>query len=523
MSERLRSLASTIHKPHGPELSGGEEVIEVSSPASTAATLYEKVRTAVDYQEEHLLRRNAILRILKRYLGSDLPIEKMAHNLLKELIWAKYLPNREIPLSFAKDLIPIFIKYEPLLRWIDESSGRRDEAFSWVLDVMSTEMEYAITPPVAEEALVSYMYEEMKQRIFWDPKLELGEDEKDLRLYIGIHKELLKSNVATLRFRVMTLYYPDWPGPSTQARVDEVTASLDTIIEMVDYQIKNPATEKLSLMIRRKAGLFWVINDIIVEHKEDFDAVLADPEIMDREVAKILKRRTKDFRKRLRRTIIRAVLFLFITKMCLALILEVPYDLLIAHATSFMPLVVNILFHPFLLGFIAATATIPEKKNTADYISAVRALVVGVDHELVNIRVKRETFGALSKVFSLVYTLIFVFTYVFIATFLVNIGFNVLSTTLFLFFLSLVTFFGIRIRSSTKDVILSNIRTGIFGSLFDAFMLPLVRAGRWLSIKVSKVNVFIYFFDFIIESPYKVLVRFIEGWVSYIREKKEEI
>lgn len=522
MSERLRGLAQTILQQK-PELTAGEEVIEVSAPASTAASLYEKVRTVVDYQEEHLLRRNAILRTLKRYLGSDVPIEKMAYNLLKELIWAKYLPNKEVPLRFAQELIPIFLKYEPLLRSVDEHSAKKDEAFSWVLDVMSTEIEYAITPPAAEEALVSYMYEEMRDRTFWDPKLALSDEDKDLRLYIAIHKVLLKSNLATLRFRVLTLYYPDWPGASTQARIEEISKNLDSIAETIEHQIHNPATVKLALMLRRKAGVFRTVKDVIEEHPEDFAKLLQEPDSLDREVVKALKRRTKDFRQRLRRTIVRAVGFLFITKMFLALIIELPYDLLIAHETSFMPLFVNVLFHPFFLAVIAATATIPEKKNAVDYIGAVRALVVGADHDLLNIRIKRESFGAWGKIFGAVYSLMFLFTYGVIAAFLFRVGFNILSVGLFLFFLSLVTFFGIRIRTSTKDIILSNARAGVFGSLFDVFMLPLVRAGRWLSLKVSKINVFIYFFDFIIESPYKVAVRFIEGWVAYIREKKEEI
>ena len=86
-----------------------------------------------------------------------------------------------------------------------------------------------------------------------------------------------------------------------------------------------------------------------------------------------------------------------------------------------------------------------------------------------------------------------------------------------------MTFFGIRIRASTRDVVLSPQRRGVFGSIFDIIVLPIVHFGRWLSLKVSKINVFIYFFDFIIESPFKVAVRFIEEWLAFIKEKKEDI
>ena len=66
-------------------------------------------------------------------------------------------------------------------------------------------------------------------------------------------------------------------------------------------------------------------------------------------------------------------------------------------------------------------------------------------------------------------------------------------------------------------------KTGVFKSLFDLYTLPILRAGRWISQKFSKINIFVFVFDFIIEAPFKILVELIEQWFSFIREKKEEI
>ncbi|MFH1712104.1 MAG: hypothetical protein ABH846_02610, partial [Patescibacteria group bacterium] len=508
MSDKLLRLASALKAPSGISAGAGEEVIEVSGPASTAATVYEKLRRTIDYQEEHLLRRNAILRMLKRFMGSDMPLEKMAANLLQELVWARYLPNKEVPTRFVSVLTPIINKYEPLLRAADEIGHDRDYLFTWILDVLSTEIEYAIAPPVGDEALVSYMYEEMRERIYWDPKIIISEEERDLKIYIAIHQTILKSNLATLRFRVLTLYYPDWPGASTAERVKEVAENVDAIIRTVDSQINHPVTNKLGLLLRRKAGVFHVVRDAIAENPDQLPNWLNEPEVLDREVTKALKKRTKIFRIRIRRTAIRAVIFLFLTKMLLALIIEVPYDFFIVKETHLTPLFINIFFHPLFLAFLSLTTSIPEKRNVVDYHGAVRALAVGADHDYLNIRMKREIFGTWSKVFAVVYSMIFLFTYGAIGVLLTRIGFNWLSITLFLFFLSLVTFFGIRIRSTVKDIVLSDVRKGIIGPIFDIFMLPIVRAGRWLSTRVAKINVFIYFFDFIIEAPLKVAVRF---------------
>lgn len=522
MSERILRLAAAVIKPQGlKEASSGQEVIEVSEPATTAGALYEKVRTTIDYQEEHLLRRNAILRIVKRFLGSDIALENMAQELLRELVWAKYLPNNKVSTELVEQLKPIIIKYEPLLR-VTENFSNREIAFQWVLDVMSTEIEYTIAPPVGEEALVSYMYEEMRERIIWDD-LPLTDEEKDLFLYVAIHQTLLKSNLATLRYRVFTLYYPQWSGASSEEYINEIAGQLETVIEIIRKQITHPVVMKLSLMLRRRASVFRVLYEVIEENPIEFPALLQDSEKLDKAVSRALKIRTAKFRTRLRRTAIRAILFLFITKMLLALILEVPYDFLVVHETSMLPLIINISFHPLFLALIALTVGIPERKNMFDHRQAIRALVVGADQDFLNFHLKRESFSAWSKIFDVIYAITFMFTYGLIGFALVQIGFNVLSVTLFLFFLSLVTFFGIRIRSSTKDIVLSGSRSSLPGTIFDIFMLPIVRAGRWLSVKVSKINVFIFFFDFIIEAPLKVAIRFVESWLAFIREKKEEI
>ncbi|MCX6799810.1 MAG: hypothetical protein NT091_01545 [Candidatus Falkowbacteria bacterium] len=72
--------------------------IKVSSFLSKMAFYYEKIRNSVDYKEDHLLRKNAVERILKREIiieGSlkKIDSEKISKNILTELIRAGYLPN----------------------------------------------------------------------------------------------------------------------------------------------------------------------------------------------------------------------------------------------------------------------------------------------------------------------------------------------------------------------------------------------------------------------------------------------
>jgi hypothetical protein len=325
-----------------------------------------------------------------------------------------------------------------------------------------------------------------------------------------------------LRYRVLTLYYPEWPGEVSDQLLQEIAGNLAKIVYTVEYEIHNPLTDRLSRILRRKAGIYRVLNDVLLN--TDLEKVLKDPESIDQAVASALGERTKGFKVRLRRTVVRAVMFLFITKMLLALMIELPYDLFLTHeAVPIYPLLINISFPPLFLALIGLTISIPYKKNIKDYQAAIRALASGADHQSLHLRLKQLTRSSWQILYDGLYAILFIGVYGVIAVGLSAINFHWLSITLFLFFLSLVTFFGIRIRMSTRDIVASDRRSGLVGTMFDILSLPVVRAGAWLSTKISSINVFIYFFDFIIEAPLKVAIQFVESWLVFIRDKKEEI
>jgi len=53
--------------------------------------------------------------------------------------------------------------------------------------------------------------------------------------------------------------------------------------------------------------------------------------------------------------------------------------------------------------------------------------------------------------------------------------------------------------------------------------MPIILVGRWLSNNMSRVNIFIFIFDFIIEAPFKILVDVAEDWTKYIRERRDNM
>jgi hypothetical protein len=65
--------------------------------------------------------------------------------------------------------------------------------------------------------------------------------------------------------------------------------------------------------------------------------------------------------------------------------------------------------------------------------------------------------------------------------------------------------------------------SGFMGPIVDFFFLPILRVGHLLSREIAKINIFIFFFDFILEAPLKVIFEVVEEWIRFIRTKKEEI
>lgn len=523
MDKPLEFLLGAIEKAHElAETKPEGELLTVSETVSAAASVYETIRNSLEYDEEHLLRRNAIRRILKRKLG-EVESAALAADLLRELIWARYLPNKSIPESKIGTLAAILDKYQPLFAAATHTTKEGQRSHDWLLDVVSTEVEYVMSPPIVDEAVASFAYAELKQRLSWNSDV-IGEQDRDLQLYIAVHRAVLKSNLATLRFRVFALFHPEWTtgGKKTTGGPEDLSRAID----QVERAIQHPGQDALYMIVRRHAIVFHVIRDAAEENPKKFAGYVAARNTgeIDSRISLFAYNRYDRFKARLRNSVVRAVLFLFITKMALALIIEFPYERLVLKTTNMTPLLVNIIFHPTLLGIIGLTARIPEAANTEAIIREAHAFLGIGDDVGFTYKMRRPwSRGTLGVVFNAIYAVMFLFTITVIATILHSFEFNGLSIFFFVFFLSLVTFFGLKIRNTRRELMVVETRVGIVGTIADILFLPMIRAGRWVALRAPRVNVFIFFFDFIVEAPFKAAISMVEGWLAFLREKKEEI
>ena len=118
LNKTVQNFINLIKKSDLKNYYVGEKLsrIKVDSFASKIAFIYEKIRNAIDYKEEHLLRKNAIDRVLWRRLNLKFSTDNIGNSLIKELIRAGYLENNLIPASKSEEVESIINKYIHYLR-----------------------------------------------------------------------------------------------------------------------------------------------------------------------------------------------------------------------------------------------------------------------------------------------------------------------------------------------------------------------------------------------------------------------
>ncbi|PJA84911.1 MAG: hypothetical protein CO144_00005, partial [Candidatus Nealsonbacteria bacterium CG_4_9_14_3_um_filter_35_11] len=181
----------------------GVATIHVDEVASRVAAFYEKIREVVDWKEEHLMRRAAIIRKLKqRFLELELrnfsvETAKIAESLVSELIRGGHLPNDRIEETKILEVQKIIRKYIFILKNIPEAKKKqRLQFYNWIIEVAACEVEESLYPFIEERSLINYMFELIKERIkLNEGVIKIGgvsEEEKNIQIYIAVQQALFK-------------------------------------------------------------------------------------------------------------------------------------------------------------------------------------------------------------------------------------------------------------------------------------------------------------------------------------------
>ena len=172
----LRSHPAQVWKGpkiHVPEITAG------------AYFLYEQIRNAVEYREQHLFLRGAIERFLLRELKAG-ETEGIGFELVSELTKTRYLANDATAEEQVAYLDYIIGRYGSMQQTAMRDPDIDQETIAAaVVQLLSVELERALQPHPSEAAIVEFTYASFIQHA------DVAQEDQ-LSLYAAVHKALLK-------------------------------------------------------------------------------------------------------------------------------------------------------------------------------------------------------------------------------------------------------------------------------------------------------------------------------------------
>lgn len=520
LTPRIDTLLSRdFSSPERLKADSSEPTISVHRITNKAAMLYEKLRYLVDYKDENTIRRSAIERILRRAIVIE-NREDVGSLLLREMVSAGYLPNESVPERESAVISAFVDAYRttfPTLRQKITLTETEKVLFS----LMASEIETYLYPGRVGDATADAFFQTAKERVTLVG--DLSAEDFDMQLYIACRRALLREDDESVAHALWCRTLGIVPGSFDVSRVIELKGTVPGIVSRIRSALRHRAGPVIMAKIKNDAICFTVIADIIRKAPADSRIIFENKDAFHNQVRSFLTSKYGVENSRVMQSSLRAVAYIFCTKILIALALEIPYDVFIARHIDYMPLAVNIVFHPFLLFLITRNIKPLGEDNTDRILARVDSIVYGGGEDTKSIKVRyRSSASGLDVFFGLLYALMFLGVFGLIVYGLLLLNFNWVGILLFGLFLALVSYFGLRIRYNAQRWRYAVAEERIWPLIWSFLTLPVIRAGRWLTEKFSTVNIFVFVLDVIIEAPFKLALKLADLFIIFLKDKKEE-
>jgi hypothetical protein len=255
--------------------------------------------------------------------------------------------------------------------------------------------------------------------------------------------------------------------------------------------------------------------------------LLADREKFTEAVFTACEVRYKDIASKVRRAIVRSVIFLLLTKVIFAFAVEGTYDQIVYGEIQWRDMIINIIAPPLLMIIVSFFIRTPKKDNSERILGKIDAVLTESAPKLapkLTMQVNpKKGFSVMGTVFALLWLAAFGLSFGLMVWFLTNIlHFNWLSQIIFIFFMTIVSFLAYRI-TQTAHAYNVEARQGLLTPFIDILFLPVIKVGMRFTDGIAQINIFIFIFDFLIEAPFKTIFGFFEQLFSYIHQKREDL
>jgi hypothetical protein len=270
----------------------GGATMRVSEVLGGLARLYERIRTTVEYKGEHVIRRNAIERILKRLIWEQGSVRdgvdenKVAESLSRELIWARYLPNNYVPKSKVDVLREIISKYTYFLKNLDSipSGISPSSVRTWIWGVASSEIEDVLDPS-HRELYVGLMYDWFISRYKW-MDTEISEHNKDIQIYLSVHRAFTKSDEPIMRYHLLLKEVPNWKNANAET-INNFILNFPKLFNEIESHLNYKNRFSLYRRVQKHAASFEIFRELANKEGLGLRKILSDPKTFEDKIREI--------------------------------------------------------------------------------------------------------------------------------------------------------------------------------------------------------------------------------------------
>ena len=509
-------LIKTFDENHRKKHEGG---LSSGGIATELAAWYEKLRTAIENRDEEVILRAAIERILRRRLLLGGNGETVGPSLIKELVWAKYFADESIGDDKVDEIVATIDLYLELRNLIPKHNKINDSDLTeWIYHLMASDIEDRLNPTVKKEAMLSYIFHNIREMVNIKDDTE---EIKDIQVFIAIRKAYAKEDLPFLRYALFNQYF----GRLSEKNIKDVGERFSEGKKIIEEQLNYVGRFKIFEFVKRQIPPFLILEDIMVEYNGKFKDLISNPEEFTKIISETANARYANISGKVRRAIIRSIIFILLSKVFLALTVEGTYDKIVYGYVQWGVIAINIAIPVLMMIAVSFIIRAPGKDNTDRIIARINSLLFDEKPDLGKglwFNHKPKTKSLTDTIFTIVWLGTYLFSFGIIIAILTRLGFNFVSTGFFLFFFAIITFLSYRINQAANLYTVKD-KQRLITPIIDFFFMPIARVGRYLSEGVRSINVFIFVLDMLIEMPLKGLIAFFERWFSFLHSKREDL
>lgn len=498
-----------------------EKTISVNSVVSEVASWYEKFRTAMDYREDEVILRASIERILKRRIIFGGSGHNIAEPLVRELIWARYFPDSSVPEAIhakVENSINLFLELEKKIN--QKHRINKTLVNEWILHLLSSQIEHILKNNYQKDLISNFIFNLFKEKI---NILDDSSQTRDIQVFIAVRRAFAKDDKAFLRYQLFKQYFGVVNEGSIDKISDDFLEGVKTLNEQLSYTLK----DKIYSYINSQIPPFFILEDVLKKHQEKIAHLVSDQEELNKAILDACNRRYQGIVGKVRTAIVRSVIFIFVTKSIFALAVEGTYESLVYGRVLWASMGLNILAPVVLMIIVGALIKVPSRENSFRIMEKINSVLeqdVPTLKASINLRKKP---GKKDPIFSTLFVILWLVTFVLsfgaVVFVLSKLQINLLSQGIFLFFLAIVSFISYRINQTANKYTIKDDKENVWSILFDFFFAPLIFVGRKLTQGITQINIILFFFDFIIETPFKGIFAFFEQWFLFLRAQREKL